>query len=340
MIKVVLKAIIIISAVLFFSCDDFRLLSYDEWKDKNGKSNLPPDVYCAGVVGNTPCYWKNGVQTILSTSSSNGYAYSIFIDGSDIYCAGFNQESGVNKATYWKNGERHIVDNSQSLINSISVVNGVVFSAGYLSTLPYIACFWINSERHILPTPGTGNYYAQAISIDKETFDFYIAGRYTKGNIYCCYWKNGGECITIDAGSGFSSADPEGISVVNGKLYIPVYHFTNNGYWNDGNFIFLPGSPQGLNAVNVYDGNIYIAGKVSASAVIWKNQTLIPLQTINGSVGENAYSCIVYNGDIYASGKGFNAVDIACYWKNGVQTTLASGGIASCAYSIAVVPKR
>ena len=50
-------------------------------------------------------YWNNGSETILSSSSINSIANSIYVSGKDVYVAGYVYNDFQEQyAVYWKNG--------------------------------------------------------------------------------------------------------------------------------------------------------------------------------------------------------------------------------------------
>ena len=176
------------------SCQYFTLLSDKDWQNKTGNSNIPVDIYVGGYyndsLNNTmPCYWKNGVRTDLASDVSLApYAVnSISVDGNNVYCGGSytppSNPSGI--ACYWKNNNIIPLNNNtiSSFINSISAVNGVVYSCGSnYNNIYWNAGYWINDKQYFLPElpsyPSSLNYqyYAISIYVDPATFNFYIVG--------------------------------------------------------------------------------------------------------------------------------------------------------------------
>jgi hypothetical protein len=77
-------------------------------------------------------YWKNGIATNLTPGAFNAAAYSIYVDGQDVYAAGYQDINGVSRATYWKNGIPTTIGNNQgpSVANSICVGGNAVYVAG------------------------------------------------------------------------------------------------------------------------------------------------------------------------------------------------------------------
>ena len=218
--------------ILFGNCN-LAFISYKDWLNKTNSSN-DVDIYIGGDCENGadsyPCYWKNGARVDLpyeySNNDGNGTlncVYSIFVDGNDVYCGGSYIIDNIlynNNACYWKNGVLNKVNSNSTAsgINSICVINGVVFSAGYDNN----ACFWINGKEYPLPMPSnySNSSTAKSIAVDKDTFDFYIAGSvWNISGGAACYWKNGKDCILLD---NISSSSTQANSVIfsNGKLYI------------------------------------------------------------------------------------------------------------------------
>ncbi|MBK6380047.1 MAG: hypothetical protein IPF72_10125 [Chitinophagaceae bacterium] len=67
--------------------------------------------YAAGGQGGIAKVWKNGVPTSLTNGSFNAYVYSVYVSGTDVYAAGFennaNNKSVVlrfEKWCYFENG--------------------------------------------------------------------------------------------------------------------------------------------------------------------------------------------------------------------------------------------
>lgn len=153
---------------------------------------------------------------ILNTDrTTDSYAYSIAVSGSDVYVAGKGKEynnnypNGTNDiAKYWKNGSMiKLTDGSNTAsANLIAISGSDLFVAGYESnaTNYLVAKYWKNGSAVVL-SDGSNNAQINAIAIAGS--DIYMAGN--DGN-YATYWKNGtvvklsdgsnaasGTCITI-----------------------------------------------------------------------------------------------------------------------------------------------
>ena len=115
-------------------------------------------------------YWRvvgqNKTQINLSKAANSGAeAWAIYVDGSDIYAAGYQNTVNVgNRATYWKNRNRVELDDGTDLyeiteVHDIGVKDGQVFAVGYISKTddPYYwgvanlsACYWLDGKRYVL----------------------------------------------------------------------------------------------------------------------------------------------------------------------------------------------
>ncbi len=84
-------------------------------------------------------YWKNTDPVFLTNGSQYAGAYSIFVSGSDIYVAGYEDDgsTGYSVAKYWKNGipfSLPLTDGSKYAgAQSIFVVDNDVYVAGWES---------------------------------------------------------------------------------------------------------------------------------------------------------------------------------------------------------------
>ena len=48
--------------------------------------------------------WKNGVPTALTNGANDARAYSVFVFGTDVYVAGYENNGTKDIAKIWKNG--------------------------------------------------------------------------------------------------------------------------------------------------------------------------------------------------------------------------------------------
>lgn len=335
-----LLLLIFITSLIFYSCDYFKLQSYKEWQ-KTSDIDTDVDVFIGGFNYDgsdySPCYWKNGVAVSLGSYNCAALpvVYSIALDVEDIYCGGSYYNGTVLNACYWKNGKQVLVelDNTTqtSEIYSIAVAGGTVFACGFERNGSHNkACFWINGKKYSLPDPGTGDSYGRAIVVDKETYDFYIAGYYSTTNAHACYWKNGSECITLPTPyTGESLANT--IALSNGKIYCGGRSYNGNNipcYWVDGKCIELPYTASGtIFGMTVYDGSVYCTGRESNYTALWKDTSLLWSDTsLANGYGRGV---AVYDNDVYVAGY---ASSIPYLWKNGNSTVLpySTQGQALC----------
>ena len=134
------------------------------------------DVYVSGVrsdgsmFGTNACYWKNGNVNNVSRNSSFGNswgatAFGIFLDGNDVYLAGYNAIANkFDIGCKWKNGNLHELSGStaneqQTWLYDIAVANGVKITVGFYYTFiedendplyydsPIFAIYYRNGQR-------------------------------------------------------------------------------------------------------------------------------------------------------------------------------------------------
>ena len=111
------------------------------------------DVYVAGSLGDGGWYpeavlWKNGVAQNLGTEGV-GFAYSVFVSGSDVYLGGMFFSDDAAGAAIWKNGQVQYL--GAGLVSSIFVVGNNVYAAKGTDTSypgPDTTSFWKNGVAY------------------------------------------------------------------------------------------------------------------------------------------------------------------------------------------------
>lgn len=142
----------------------------DESKYNWNGSNSGPNYYIAKL-------WKNGVATNLSNGLNQAHAYSVYVNGSEVYVVGVEYSGTSNNtvtggfngiAKLWKNGVATNLTNGTTDAKALSVViNGTdVYVAGYESNgTNKVAKYWKNGVATNL-TNGATNAEARSIFID------------------------------------------------------------------------------------------------------------------------------------------------------------------------------
>ncbi|MBV8390674.1 MAG: hypothetical protein JO080_12795 [Mucilaginibacter sp.] len=304
-------------------------------KSNNEKPVQSHDIYVIGNDNNQPVYWKNGVETSLTTTYSTlkftvGYATGITFSGNDLYisgiCAGVNIS---NTPVYWKNG---IIDTLQRPHGLATDATSIVASGtdiyiggghvGYaIYSTPNNAVLWKNGK----PTEFGGSA-AEIDNLFIAPDGIYSAGTDgDNGANYATYYRNG-TAIKLSSAIGVIST---GIYVDGNNVY--VCGIENDGfaqyavYWKNGIETFLSSQISSCNAIYVSGGDIYVAGfekfNGETVATVWKNG----IATHLSSIESNCNDIVVAGNDIYVVGTISKTpfYPEATIWKNGVATTLS-----------------
>ena len=300
------------------------------------KTNTQPpvdlsEVFVAGTETDnstgkkTATVWKNGVINSQATSANHAYARSVFVDGSDVYTTGYQNESvGVWKWKVWKNGTvlYTYFDGEPTIGHAITVSGGDVYTAGHFyspSVVKYYAVTFKNDQVVSILTDGSQQ--AEALGIAVSGSDVYVAGY--DGN-EARLWKNGA-IVVLNNASGYHGTS---LAVKGSDVYVigtsqshPIkIRMWKNGVPSD----IVSGSDDALGqAIAVTDNNdVYIAGHEKLNgkwaARLWKNGT--PATLNNGTNNAFANAVAVKGNDVYVAGTERDANDIFEYarvWKNG-----------------------
>lgn len=268
-----------------------------------------PSVYITGYAysgDDQPLYWRNGAATILP---GNGVAKCVVTQNNDVYVGGNIQLAGGDEyAGYWKNGVQTLLQKN-SVVNAMAISGQDVYVVGYIETFDAsgndVAALWKNGVVIPLTNPVSccglvSGSNAFAITINNNTV--YIVGTSTSVNGYTAatIWKADGTATAL------TSPDVTAVSITVS---------TATGIAFQGSDMYISGS------IGTADGNNFLG--------YWKNGAFISNQVPVHTYPNNTTVAInnndVYNAGIYAE----NNVLSAAYWKNGVETILATNATAN-----------
>ncbi|PKV51198.1 putative repeat protein (TIGR01451 family) [Aquimarina sp. MAR_2010_214] len=265
----------------------------------------PTKIYIAGeALGGTDpdaILWKNGTATLLSPSTNNARANSIFVSGTDVYVTGIKNEFAV----LWKNGSETSLSPSTSRAkgNSVYVSSGDVYVAGYQNDgVNAQARYWKNGVGTYLSYTITSTSSSVAEDITVVSGDVYVAG---SAGVDAVYWRNGTR-ITLNTSAGSSFARAMAIKVIDNVVHVVGYEISPTGYspryWKNGVRTNLSGTGRAYSIAVANNGDVYIGGENQ----YWKNGS-------STAISGKAESTMIFNNDVYMTGG-------TKYWKNGVET--------------------
>jgi len=243
------------------------------------------DVYVVGTSRESSgaygkaTIWKNGVKTLLSTEQST--ANSVYVSGSNVYVVGavgaWPQLQG--KATLWKDGTAQQLNSTNSIANSVCVSGNDVYVAGQL--LPSTSL----SQRGV-------------------------------------YWKNGTQnnlATPPYQGSVSPVLHANAIHVSGSNVCVVGYArgvYTDGALWVNGTAKSIS-NVSDLTSVFVSGTDIYIAGRLSSKATLFKTTTSVAnYQSIQNTQTSSANSVFVSGTDVYMAGQEIgSSSNTATLWK-------------------------
>jgi len=282
------------TAVYFVNGKEYTLTSGKTPAAANSLAISGSGIYVAGYESNgahtVAKYWKNGVATVLSDTSTNASATAIAVSGSgsDVYVAGWVSIGSTTAAALWKNGTLKLLSAAGhgGAANALCIDNGDVYIAGCDSAAGQAAaCYWKNGAMNTLPDSLS---FAVARGIAVNLSDVYVVGYDCSPDEYSYIgprlWKNG-SIVQLPVSSTYYSghnAIATSVAVTGNTTYVGGQDFFRAAYWQNGTENFVDGSQ--CNAVAVENGDIYLAGYANAlantngsSAVFWRNGIILPL---------------------------------------------------------------
>ena len=182
------------------------------------------DVFVAGKNDGKPGYWKNG--TWVQLSNSKGTASSIVIKNNDVYIGGSKQIGTFTHPVYWKNGQEVELafENYQGIVDEIFVSDDNVYAVGQAYGNNKTAIALYWKNTQPV-TLTDGSHSASATGIYVLDNDVFVCG---VSNSKAVYWKNGEE-IVLSNGVSASS-----IKVLNGHIYVAGWDNQWAKYWDNG----------------------------------------------------------------------------------------------------------
>lgn len=359
--KKLLLPICIVAAIFILQSCNKNSSNSNSNNNNNNNNGTIKEIYVAGYGINNlgkqvALLWKNDTVKYLTNGTRNAVASSVFVDGDNVYVAGYQDasNSNLNVATYWLNGAAVPLGTTGGTFdkaNSIYVNNGTVYIAGWQrdnTTGNDVAKYWIGSTVNNLTD---GSKEARATGVFAVGNDVYVSGYEvaSNGRSIAKYWKNN---VAVNLSNG--STDAEGLCIyvdgtdvyVGGSIKNDLFGY-QAVYWKNGfiKYYTTASSQAAIHSITVKNNNIYAAG-IEVSGLnygrLWgygSNPELLPIGQFSITPGGIATSVFVKGDDVFAAGSlngpSNNAFPI--YWKNGVSTSLRSelpNGGPAAAYSV------
>jgi hypothetical protein len=201
------------------------------------------DIYVGGSrfngTHNIAVVWKNlgpsEVQNDLSDGSEEAALTSLFVDGSNVYAAGFNG----NRGAIWINvNESYVTVNPVGdvlsvRLNSIFVSEGSIYVAGYeeLGPTELKAVVWKNSQKlYDFPISGGSSTVVNLFVSGQDVYS--VGSEYNGTSTKAILWKNDQKTYLTDGTHGDGAA--EAVAVDGTDVYVGGYEGSIGMTWKNG----------------------------------------------------------------------------------------------------------
>ena len=333
-------ASIFLAIILSYSCKKSS-------SNANGGNSGTENVYVLGAENGMTMLWKNGVASTLPILVNNN---SLYVSGSDVYVAGFTQNSIFGTPFYTKNGIEDSLPRDSAVGatgNSVFVAGNTVYVAGTQfyspdsTTTPFttltatypiagtVAAIWTNGVATHLQGYGSPGGAGDSNRFCASYYDDYVSGIQVAGND-----------VYVSGGSHQSQRNNP-----------PSYRFAE--YWKNGVPTLLVnglldssanaysfGAYPTTTGIAVSGSDVYVSGYELTiggypNAIYWKNSVPTYLNTSPAGSGANAIT--VSGSDVYVAGyANINDTSRAIIWKNGVAAILPYGTGSAAANAVFV----
>lgn len=251
----------------------------------------------------------------------------------NVYIAGYEQNSNINQAKFWKNGTVTSLPTTEkpSIGQAVFVSGKDVFIVGQEAMSSATDAnrqikLWKNGVLAKTITDGTKDAVANDLYVAGN--DVYITGIEFNGtNNVAKVWKNGTPTNLTD---GTKEGVANAISVSGGNVYVAGSEFDgmNNvlKLWKNGVAQNLTSGVKSAeaNALFVANSDVYVAGEETGAAKFWKNG----VATIVASKNARATGIYVSENIVYVVFEEYNATTKKWQgklWKNGQIINITDG---------------
>lgn len=281
--------------------------------------------------------WKNGEKQLMKNDAEKDFTVeSMFVDGNDVYAAGFTEDESPNTwPVLWKNGDIQILQHteysgpySHSDARSVYISDSDIYVVGsdIDSESHFMAVMWKNGVETTI-NDGLG---AMAYSVCVSDNSVYVAGitRYKDkiNQSTVTVWKDGiAEYLTDYATERSGAAGPL-ICKSGNDVYVscPVW---SNDYncsviilWKNGVRTYLSDGKHEAraNSLCAYKEDSFVAGCLFDGSLfvaqLWKNGSPIILHN-GGESNSSAMSACVFGDKVYVTGYVLSPSEtLTCLW--------------------------